>query len=245
MGALDGKVALVTGSSSGIGEAVARLFAAEGARVAVNSARSVDAGRAVADSLPGAVYVQGDIADPGDVERMLDAVSSAFGGLDVLVNNAGTTEKIPHRDLDAATVEVWRRIFEVNVFGTWLLSQQAMPLLRAGAGGAIVNVSSLAGLRPLGSSIPYAASKAALNHQTVLLAKAVGPEVRVNAVAPGLITTPWTATWDAEHAGIAAAAPLKRVGTAEDVAHVVLSLATAAYVTGQIVAVDGGSQLVL
>jgi ketoreductase RED2 len=245
MGALDGKVALVTGSSSGIGEAVARLFAAEGARVAVNSARSVDAGRAVAASLPGAIYVQGDVADTSDVERMLSSVDAELGGLDVLVNNAGTTEKIPHHDLDAATVEVWRRIFEVNVFGTWLLSQQAMPLLRAGDGGAIVNVSSLAGLRPTGSSIPYAASKAALNHQTLLLAKAVGPQVRVNAVAPGLIATPWTATWEAEHAGISALSPLKRVGTPEDVAHVVLALATAAYVTGQIVAVDGGTELVL
>jgi ketoreductase RED2 len=245
MGALDGRIALVTGSSSGIGEAVARRFAAEGARVAVNSSRSVDAGRAVADSLPGAIYVQGDVASPEDVDRMLAAVTEAFGGLDILVNNAGTTEKIPHHDLDAATVDVWRRIFEVNVFGTWLLSQRAMPLLRSGTDGTIVNVSSLAGIAATGSSIPYASSKAALNHQTRLLAKTVGPAVRVNAVAPGLIDTPWTSDWKAEHDGVSAMAPLRRAGTPDEVAHVVLALATAAYVTGQVVAVDGGLELVV
>ncbi|MGH9095045.1 MAG: SDR family NAD(P)-dependent oxidoreductase [Acidimicrobiales bacterium] len=245
MGSLDGHVALVSGSSSGIGEAVARRFAEEGAQVVINSARSVAAGQAVADALPGGVYVQGDVSDADDVARMLDRVEQRFGRLDILVNNAGTTQKIPHTDLDAATVEVWRRIFEVNVFGAWLLSQRAMPLLRAGGRGSIVNVSSLAGSTPTGSSIPYAASKAALNHQTRLLAKVAGPEVTVNAVAPGLITTPWTSDWTAEHDGVRAVAPLKRVGTPDDVAHVVLAVATAAYMTGQVVAVDGGLELVL
>ena len=244
MGALDGKVALVTGSSSGIGEAVARRFAAEGARVVVNSARSVEAGERVAASLPGALYVQADVSDPDGVAHLLSALETEFGRLDVLVNNAGTTAKIHHQDIDAATVEVWRRIFEVNVFGTWLLTQQAMPMLCA-ARGAVVNITSLAGTRATGSSIPYAASKAALNHQTLLLAKAVGPDVRVNAVAPGLIETPWTADWDAEHAGVSAMAPLRRVGTPDDVAHMVLAVATAAYVTGQIVTVDGGTGLVV
>jgi ketoreductase RED2 len=155
------------------------------------------------------------------------------------VNNAGTTALIPHHDVQAATVDVWRRIFEVNVFGTWAMSVAALPALRE-AGGAIVNVASVAGIRPTGSSIPYAASKAALNHMTVLLAKVVGPEVRVNAVAPGLVDTPWTEDWDFVREVVQQVAPLQRSGRPEDVAEVVVALARAAYVTGQVVVVDGG-----
>jgi ketoreductase RED2 len=118
-----------------------------------------------------------------------------------------------------------------------------MEALRA-SHGAIVNVSSIAGLRPTGSSIPYAASKAALNHMTVLLAKVVGPEVRVNAVAPGLIATPWTEDWGALHELVAALAPLKRSGVPEDVASLIVALAASPYLTGQVVAVDGGLTLV-
>ncbi|MGH9020540.1 MAG: SDR family NAD(P)-dependent oxidoreductase, partial [Acidimicrobiales bacterium] len=174
-----------------------------------------------------------------DCERLVATVAERCGRLDVLVNNAGTTQVISHHDLDAARVDVWRRIFDVNVFGTWQLTVAAMDLLRA-ASGCVVNVSSIAGLRATGSSIPYAASKAALNHLTVLLAKVVGPEVRVNAVAPGLIDTPWTKDWDAIRGAVGAIAPLKRSGTPEDVAEVIMSLVDARYVTGQVVAVDGG-----
>jgi ketoreductase RED2 len=127
----------------------------------------------------------------------------------------------------------------VNVFGTWQLSVAAMDALKASK-GSIVNVSSIAGLRPTGSSIPYAASKAALNHMTVLLAKVVGPEVRVNAVAPGLIDTPWTESWDAARGYVEGVAPLRRTGTPDDVAEVIVALADAGYVTGQVIAVDGG-----
>ena len=232
-------VVIVTGSSSGIGEAVARSFAAIGAGVVLNSSSSVTEGEAVAASLPDAVYVQGDISDPDAARRLVDTALERWGRLDTLVNNAGTTAVIPHQDLEAATVEIWRRIFEVNVFGTWSMTLAAMPALQE-AKGSVVNVASVAGLRPTGSSIPYAASKAALNHMTVLLAKVVGPGVRVNAVAPGLIATPWTADWDVVRGFVEAVAPLKRVGQPEDVAEVVLSLAQSAYVTGQIVAVDGG-----
>jgi ketoreductase RED2 len=237
-------VALVTGSSSGIGAAVARSFAAAPAGVVVNSVRSVAEGEAVAASLPDAIYVQGDIADPAAAQRMVEAALERWGRLDTLVNNAGTTAVIPHHDLDAATVDVWRRIFEVNVFATWTMTMAALPALRE-SHGSVVNISSVAGLRPLGSSIPYAASKAALNHMTVLLAKVVGPEVRVNAVAPGLIDTPWTADWDVLRAAIPEVAPLKRIGQPDDVAEVVLALARSAYVTGQVVAIDGGLTIAL
>ncbi|HEX3333719.1 MAG TPA: SDR family oxidoreductase [Acidimicrobiales bacterium] len=239
---LSGHVVLVTGSSSGIGAATARAFAAAGAGVVVNSSSSVAEGNAVAASLPDALYVQGDIAAPEAPERLVAAALERWGRLDTLVNNAGTTALIPHHDLQAASVDVWRRIFEVNVFGTWAMSVAAMPALRA-AQGSIVNVTSIAGVRPTGSSIPYAASKAALNHLTALLAKVVGPEVRVNAVAPGLIDTPWTEDWDVVREVVRQVAPLKRSGRPEDVAEVVVNLAQSAYVTGQVLCVDGGTTI--
>jgi NAD(P)-dependent dehydrogenase (short-subunit alcohol dehydrogenase family) len=146
---------------------------------------------------------------------------------------------IPHADLDAAGLDVWRRIFEVNLFGPWSLCAAAVPLLRERS-GSILNVSSLAGVRPTGSSIPYACSKAALNHMTLLLANAFGPQVRVNAVAPGLVDTPWTADWDAVRSFVRTSAPMQRSATPEDVADVALMLTCSSYVTGQVVVVDGG-----
>lgn len=238
-GPQQGRVVAVTGSSSGIGAATARAFAEAGASVLVNSARTVVEGEAVAASLPDALYVQGDITAEGVPQRLVAAALDRWGRLDTLVNNAGTTAVIPHHDLEAASVDVWRRIFEVNVFGTWAMSVAAMPALRD-ARGSIVNVASVAGVRPTGSSVPYAASKAALNHMTVLLAKVVGPEVRVNAVAPGLVDTPWTEDWDVVREVVRQVAPLKRSGQPEDVAEVVLALAQSAYVTGQVLVVDGG-----
>jgi ketoreductase RED2 len=239
MGDFDGKVVLVTGSSSGIGEATARAFADEGATVVVNSRSSTTDGQRLADSLPKASYVQADVAEQDDVARLLATVTERHGQLDVLVNNAGTTQIIPHGNLEEASVDVWRRIFEVNVFGTWAVTVAAMEALRA-TKGCVVNVTSIAGLRPTGSSIPYASSKAALNHMTVLLAKAVGPEVRVNAVAPGLVDTPWTEDWHDIRSVVSAIAPLRRSGAPGDIAEVVLALAAASYLTGQVVAVDGG-----
>lgn len=238
-----GKTVLVTGSSSGIGEAVARRFAEEGASLVINSARSVDAGQAVASSLPQAIYVQGDISDPADCERLITTSVEQFGSLDVLINNAGTTELIPHADLDAVSDELWERILDVNVVGTWRMSKLAMPALTE-ANGSIINISSVAGIRAMGSSIPYSVSKAAINHLTVLLARVVGPEVRVNAVAPGLIDTQWTDSWDQLRAGIVSAAPLKRSGLPVDVAEACLGLTRSEYVTGQVLVVDGGITIV-
>ena len=239
---LDGQVVAVTGSSSGIGAATARAFAAAGAAVLVNSSSTVAEGQAVADALPDALYLQGDVTDPAFADRLVATTLERWGRLDTLVNNAGTTAVIPHHDLAAASVDVWRRIFEVNVFGTWAMTVAAIPALRE-VRGSVVNVASAAGVRPIGSSIPYAASKAALNHMTVLLAKVVGPEVRVNAVAPGLVDTPWTEDWDVVREFVRQVAPLRRSGQPDDVAEVILSLAGAAYVTGQVVVVDGGLTL--
>ena len=243
--ALQGKVALVTGSSSGIGAATVRALAAEGGRVVVNSSRSEEAGRALAGDVPGAIYLRADIAQEDEARALVAGTVEQLGRLDVLVNNAGTTQVIPHHDLEAATPAVWRRIFDVNVVGTWQVSTAAVPHLRAAGDGVIVNVSSIAGHRPTGSSIPYAASKAAVSHMTRLLANVLGPGIRVNAVAPGLVDTPWTSTaeWDVVRSFVAAQAPLGRSATPEDVAHVIAGLVTSSYVTGEVVLVDGGLHL--
>ncbi len=241
--AFRGQVVLVTGSSSGIGAATARRFASLGATVVVNSSSSVTAGEALADELPAASYVRADISDQDQVRRMIDDVVARHGRLDVLVNNAGTTEVIPHHDLDAASPDVWRRIFEVNVVGTWQVTVAAVEQLRASGRGQVINVSSLAGERPTGSSIPYACSKAAVSHMTRLLANTLGPDVRVNAVAPGLVDTPWTATWGAVREFVNAQTPLQRTATPEDVAELIVGLARSTYVTGEVVLVDGGMAL--
>ena len=235
------RVALVTGSTSGIGAAVVGRLAADGWRVVVNSVRSVDAGNAMVAELGDdrAHYVQGDVSVLDDAQRLVRETVERFGRLDALVNNAGTTEVIPHADLDAATPEVFRRLYDVNVIGPWQVTVAAMPHLRD-ARGCVVNVSSLAGVRPTGSSIPYAVSKAALNHLTRLLANAVGPDVRVNAVAPGLVDTPWTEDWSVVRSFVQATAPLERSGQPDDVAEVVLSLVRSSYVTGEVWVVDGG-----
>jgi ketoreductase RED2 len=245
MGELDGRVAIVTGSSSGIGEATAHRLAGLGAHVVVNSASSVEAGAAVAAALPTeSIYVQADISDQVQGQALIDATLERFGRLDILVNNAGWTTVVPHGDLDALTDEIFRKTFDVNVFGTWWLTKAAIPHLRQSPDPNVVMITSVAGLRPAGSSMAYAMTKAALNHLTKLLAKSYGP-IRVNAVAPGLVATPWTADWDAQHAGVAAAAPLHRSATPEDCAEAVVSLVRNTYVTGHILVVDGGTSLVL
>ena len=240
MAEFEGRVALVTGSSSGIGEATARRLAELGANVVVNSASSVEAGQAVAAALPTeSIYVQADISDQAQGQRLVDATIERFGRLDLLVNNAGWTTVVPHDDLDALTDDIFRKTFDVNVFGTWWLTKAAMPHLRRSPDGNVVMVTSIAGVRPVGSSVAYSMTKAALNQLTVLLAKSQGP-VRFNAVAPGLVATPWTADWDAQHAAIAKLAPLKRSATADDCAEAILACVRNKYMTGAVLVVDGG-----
>lgn len=236
------QVALVTGSSSGIGAQVARRLAADGCAVVVHSRSSVAAGQAVATEI-GGTYLQADLGDEGAARGLVEGVLARHGRLDVLVNNAGTTQVIAHPDLAAATPEIWRQLYDLNVIAPFVLVTAAEQALRE-AQGCVVNVSSLAGVRPTGSSIPYAASKAALNHTTRLLAKALGPAVRVNAVAPGLVDTPWTQDWDEVRSLVQSMAPLRRSATPDDVAEVVLGLIRSTYVTGEVVVVDGGLGLV-
>lgn len=240
VGELTGTVAIVTGSSSGIGARTAERLSELGAAVVVNSSSSVEAGEALAASLPGeSLYVRADVSDPDQNRELLDRTVERFGHLDLLVNNAGWTSLVAHHDLDALTDEVFRRTFEVNVFGTWDLTKMAIPLLRDADDGHVVSITSVAGVRPVGSSIAYSMSKAALNQMTRLLAKSHGP-VRFNAVAPGLVETPWTEDWTAQHEGVRAMAPLHRSATPDDCAEAVLALVRNRYVTGQVLVVDGG-----
>jgi ketoreductase RED2 len=199
----------------------------------------------VASALPGeSLYVQADIGDQAQGQALLDRTIERFGRLDILVNNAGWTTVVPHPDLEALTDEIFEKTFRVNVFGTWWLTKAAMPLLRLSPDGNVVNITSIAGVRPVGSSIAYAMTKAALNHMTALLAKSCGP-VRVNAVAPGLVATPWTADWHEQHKAIAARAPLGRSATPDDCAEAVLGLVRARYATGVVFVVDGGTTQVV
>lgn len=249
---VESRVALITGSSSGIGAGIARRLAAAGIRVVLNSARSEDAGKALAAELPDAVYVRGDVADADDARRIVRTAIDTYGRLDILVNNAGVTRFVPLGDLEAADADAWREIFEVNVIGTWQMITAASPHLResgaSGSPGSIINISSVSATRALGSSIPYAVSKAAVNHMTRLLASQLGPAVRVNAIAPGLIDTPWyegeDQVWESSREWITENTPLRRVGTPEDVAEAALYLVDAAYTTGDVLTVDGGRHVV-
>ena len=240
MSEFSGKVAVVTGSSSGIGEAIALSLGELGASVVVNSANSVEAGKAVAAKIGAhAHYVQADISDKDAGQHLLDETISRFGKLDILINNAGWTSLVAHHDLDALTDEIFQKTFAVNVWGTWALTKAAMPLLKQSDDGNVINITSIAGVRPVGSSIAYSMSKAALNHMTLLLAKSCGP-VRVNAVAPGLVETPWTMDWQDQHAGVRAMAPLGRSATPQDCVEATLGLLRTKYATGQVFVVDGG-----
>ncbi len=245
MGEFSNRVALVTGATSGIGEAIARRLSGLGAAVVINSAHSVEAGERIAAELgENAFYVQADIADPDAPRILLDATLQRFGRLDILVNNAGWTTVVPHAELDALTDEIFARTFDVNVTGTWRLSKAAMPHLMKSEDGNLLTITSIAGVRPVGSSIAYSMAKAALNQMTRLLAKSCGP-VRVNAVAPGLVETPWTADWAAQHEAVKTRAPLKRSATTEDCVEAALGLLRTRYATGHVFVVDGGLTLTM
>lgn len=238
------KVALVTGSATGAGRAAALRFAREGLAVAVNYSRSEREATETFEEVQRlgvpALLVKADVGDEAAVRGMIERCGKELGGLDVLVNNAGTTHFVDHTDLGALTDGVWNDIFRVNLLGAFYAIRAAMPLLQE-RGGNIVNVSSVAGLSGQGSSIPYAASKAALNSLTRSLARAFGPKVRVNAVAPGPILTRWLEGHEAHVERFVQMAPLKRAATPDDIADVIWFLAQGTtLMTGQVVVVDGG-----
>jgi NAD(P)-dependent dehydrogenase (short-subunit alcohol dehydrogenase family) len=241
------RVALVTGSTSGIGAAIARRLTRAGHIVALHSRTSVEAGLRLTGELQDSSYTQADLADESETRRLIHEVLQKHGRLDLLINNAANTEFIRHTALKEAAPPIWRRLYEVNVIAPWVLITEAENALREsardGRTGCIINITSHAGVRPKGSSIPYAASKAALNHMTRLLAIALGPAIRVNAVAPGLVETPMTASWTEAYELWRERSPMRRPAKPDEIADIVAMIAEADYLTGEVIVVDGGLNL--
>ena len=241
------RVALITGSTSGIGAATARRLARDGYKVALHSRSSAEVGKRMADELAGASYHQADLADEQATRELVAAVLKHHGRLDVLVNNAGQSVRISHTDLKAATPAVWRRMLDVNLIAPFVLVTEAEPALRKSAEGGrpacIVNIGTHAGVRPKGASIPYATAKAGLHHVTRLLALALGPAIRVNCVAPGLVETPMGANWPEATELWNTRSAMRRPAKPEDIADLVAALVANDYVTGEIVIADGGLNL--
>jgi 3-oxoacyl-[acyl-carrier protein] reductase len=241
-------VALVSGASSGIGRAVALALGGPGRAVLVNHRDSARGAEQTAERVRAtgaeALVVQGDVSCDQDCRALVRAAQQRWGRLDVLINNAGTTAFVDLQDLEGLGEQCWDRILAVNLKGPFFLARAAAPALRA-ARGAIVNVSSTAALNALGSSIAYSASKAALNNLTLSLARALAPEVRVNAVAPGFVDTPWLERGLGEklegaRKWVRGRTPSGELVRPEQVAGAVLGLLDMEQVTGQIVVVDGG-----
>ena len=248
---LKGKTALVTGGASGIGLATATVLAANGCKVAVNhladDPRGPEAVARLRAAGHAAISAPGNVGDAADCGRMVGAAVRGLGRLDYLVNNAGTPgtrTQIPPKELDRLTEELWQTVVQVNLLGVFRCTVAAAPALKA-AGGAVVNVASIAGLDSPGSSLAYGATKAGVISLTKNLARALSPEARVNAVAPGAVDSPWMVEWTEERRQASAEkALLKRRCAPEDLAEVmVFLLAGAAMVTGQTVVVDGGLTL--
>ena len=256
----DGLCAIVTGSASGLGAATAAILAKGGARIVVNYSSSQKEAEQTADLCRSAggevIIVQGDVSRDEDCRKIV-AAAAPWGQLDALVNNAGTTKHMPHDNLDGLSAEDFQRLFGVNAIGPFQMVRAARPLLEAaakqrGRASSVVNVSLVAGISGIGSSVAYAASKGALNTITLSLARALAPLIRVNAVCPGYIDTPWfTKGRGIEGAAkvrdaVVAKVPLKRASSAEDVAAVVCFLATpqSSNMTGEVIRIDAGAHLI-
>ncbi len=246
----DKPAALVTGAATGIGRSAAIALAKNGFDLVINYSRSEDAAKITAREAGAAgartLLYRCDVSDDAGVRAMLAATEKEFGRLDVLINNAGTTVDVEPKKLEEMTVDAWNRVFAVNVLGVFLVTRAAAPLLKKSPNGCIVNTCSIAGLRPSAQPLPYAASKAAVANLTKTLANALGPQIRVNAVAPGWIEGEWMKRTLAENyeglmARRAKYTPLKRCCTEDDVADSMLSLILHnRFVTGEIIIVDGG-----
>lgn len=242
---MHGKIALITGGGTGIGRAIALLLARSGVNIALNYSRSEDdalkTSQEVQDLGVRCMTYKADVSHDTEVRSMVSQVVADFGKLDFLVNNAGMTHFVEHVDLEGMKEEYWDDILGVNVKGMFFCCRAVASELKK-TQGCIVNIASIAGLTGLGSSIAYAASKAAAISVNKSLARALAPEVRVNAVAPGIVQTRWVDGKEDHIARLAAGTPLGRIAGPEDIAEVVFSLiAHAGFVTGQTIVVDGGN----
>ncbi len=245
------KIAVVTGSSSGIGAATAQRFASAGFDIVVNFSRDEAPAQAVAESCRKhgveVAVEKADVSKDEDCRRLASAVQARWGGADVVVNNAGTTKFVALRDLDGISAEDFQRIYAVNTIGPFQMARAFAPLLRQRAGAAIVNVSSIAGRMGTGSSIGYVASKGALDALTIALARSLGPEIRVNGVAPGMIEGEWLRQglgderYEEMRKGYSTAAALDSIIAPAEVAETIFWLATGApRTTGETLLVDAG-----
>jgi len=243
------KVALVTGGATGIGKSAVLALARAGYDVAINYSSSETAARETsreAEKLGAkTLLVKCDVSDEAGVRSMLDSINKTFGRLDVLINNAGTTAAWKTKDLDSLSLDEWDRVFAVNVRGLFQVTRAAAPLLRVNK-GCVVNTASIVGLRPGPQPPPYAASKAAVVNLTKTLAWNLGPEIRVNAVAPGWMEGDWMKRmlkdkYEDLMGKRAKSTPLKRVVSADDVAQTMMSLIESnRFVTGEVIVIDGG-----
>jgi 3-oxoacyl-[acyl-carrier protein] reductase len=243
------KIAIITGSASGIGAATAIELSKRGWGVLINYSKSADKAKDVAAKCKDAILVQADTGEDADCRKLVQAAMDKWGRVDALVNNAGTTKFVKHPDLDGLNADDFLRIYRINVVGPFQMVRAAAAALKASK-GAVVNVSSVASLLGTGSSVAYAASKSALNAMTYSLARSLGPEVRVNAVCPGYVDTPWQhnalgmagANKAAEH--YSGMVPLKSYATPEDVADTICWLIEGArQITGEAIFVDGGMHI--
>ncbi len=247
-GRLRGKVVVVTGSATGIGREAAIGFAQEGADVVVNYSRSEAEAKQTRDDCAAhgvrALLVAADCSREDEVKDMVDRAVHELGGVDILVNNAGRTRFVPLDDVDALTDSDWDSILQLNVKGAFYATRACVPSMRRRGEGLVVNVASIAGMTGAGSSIPYAVSKGAMITLTKSLAKALAPQIRVNAVAPGIVTTRWVAGREEHVERYAKDTPLGRAATPEDVARVIVSFATyGTFLTGEVTIVDGGREM--
>jgi 3-oxoacyl-[acyl-carrier protein] reductase len=243
-----GKVALITGGGTGIGRASSLALARQGIQVAINYSKSAREAQETAQEAEkmgvSAITVQADVSKDAEVRAMVQKVMDTWGRIDMLINCAGWSQRTPFNDLEAHTEELWDRNLAINLKGVFFCSRAVADIMKRQGQGAIVTIASVAGITGVGSSIAYAASKAGVICLTKSLAKILAPEVRVNAVAPGLVETRWIEGWaDADEIRdqTLKTTPLKRISTPEDIAEVVCFLATGArMMTGQILVVDGG-----
>lgn len=244
------KAAIITGAGTGVGRATALRLSRAGCAVLVNYNSSREAAEEVAglaaENGVQAAAFQADVADDDACRALVEEAERLFGRLDILVNNAGTTRFIPHEDLDSVTDDDWNTILGVNLKGAFQCTRAARALLSADEGGEVMMTSSVAGLIGTGTSIPYCASKAALNNLTVTLARVLGPKVRVNAVAPGFLDGSWLKDslgeqYERVKAVMASRSPLGRVSTPDDVAEAIVSIIGGSdLVTGHVVPVEAG-----